>query len=309
MKAKLPLRTETGLRLVAIIVVLWCGASRAVADLEVSASVQIHATAEFEAPLAAHGSWVEVGSYGRCWHPAGVVVEWRPYCTGEWVWTDCGWYWQSDEPWGWACYHYGYWVVDAGYGWVWVPGVEWAPAWVSWRAGGGYIGWAPLPPPGLIFAARPRAEVFVFVNSGGFGGPVRQSSVIIKNSAIFSKTAEVGGVKRETRSTGVASQRVIVNQGPKIEDVQRLTGKTFRAVPIQEAARRTTASVALKRGGNEPRVKESARASGAQSASQAETRKRDDTYGADRSGSSSGGGSSGGQGGGWGGGGGHGKHG
>jgi hypothetical protein len=151
--------------------------------------------------------------------------------------------------------------------------------------------------------------VFVFVNSGGFGGPVRQSSVIIKNSAIFSKTAEVGGVKRETRSTGVASQRVIVNQGPKIEDVQRLTGKTFRAVPIQEAARRTTASVALKRGGNEPRVKESARASGAQSASQAETRKRDDTYGADRSGSSSGGGSSGGQGGGWGGGGGHGKHG
>jgi hypothetical protein len=309
MKAKLLLRTETGLRLVAIFVVLWCGASRAFADLEVSASVQIHANAEFEAPLAAHGTWVEVGSYGRCWHPAGVAVEWRPYSTGEWVWTDCGWYWQSDEPWGWACYHYGYWVVDAGHGWVWVPGVEWAPAWVSWRVGGGYVGWAPLPPPGLIFAARPKAEVFVFVNSAGFAGPVRQSSIIIKSSAIFSKTAEVGGVKRETRSIGVASQRVIVNQGPKIEDVQRVTGKTFRAVPIQEAARRTTASVALKRGGNEPRVKESGHASGAQSASPAEPRRGDDTYGADRRGTSSGGGSSGGPGGGWGGGGGRGKHG
>jgi len=87
MKAKLLLRTETGLRLVAIFVVLWCGASRAFADLEVSANVQIHATAEFEAPLAAHGTWVEVGSYGRCWHPAGVALGWRPYCTGEWVWT------------------------------------------------------------------------------------------------------------------------------------------------------------------------------------------------------------------------------
>ncbi|HTL58939.1 MAG TPA: hypothetical protein VL361_24845, partial [Candidatus Limnocylindrales bacterium] len=43
----------------------------ALADLEVSASVQIHAKAEFEAPLGAHGTWVEVGSYGRCWHPVG----------------------------------------------------------------------------------------------------------------------------------------------------------------------------------------------------------------------------------------------
>src|SRR5579859_2268086 len=72
------------------------------ADLEVNASVQIHAKAEFEAPLAAHGMWVSVGSYGRCWRPVGVAVEWRPYCSGEWVWTDCGWYWSSDEPWAWA---------------------------------------------------------------------------------------------------------------------------------------------------------------------------------------------------------------
>ena len=144
------------------------GISRALADLEVSASVQIHAKAEFDAPLGAHGTWVEIGSYGRCWHPAGVAVAWRPYCSGEWVWTDCGWYWQSEEPWGWACYHYGYWVEDPAYGWVWVPGVEWAPAWVSWRVGGGYVGWAPMAPPGFFFAARPRAEAFVFVGSVHF---------------------------------------------------------------------------------------------------------------------------------------------
>src|SRR5690349_17308645 len=149
---------STRLQLLGAIACFCCGASQALADLEVSASVPIHATAEFETPLAAHGAWVQVESYGRCWHPAGVAVEWRPYCTGEWVWTDCGWYWQSDEPWGWACYHYGYWVLDPGYGWIWVPGIEWAPAWVSWRMGGGYIGWAPLAPPGLIFTGRPKAE-------------------------------------------------------------------------------------------------------------------------------------------------------
>jgi len=33
-----------------------------------------------------------------------------------------------------------------GLGWVWVPGYEWAPAWVSWRYGDEYVGWAPLPP-------------------------------------------------------------------------------------------------------------------------------------------------------------------
>ena len=71
------------------------------ADLEVGASVQIHAKAEFDAPLAAHGNWVQVGPYGRCWRPARVGLEWRPYCSGEWVWTDCGWYWSADEPWAW----------------------------------------------------------------------------------------------------------------------------------------------------------------------------------------------------------------
>src|SRR5690606_6781080 len=32
------------------------------------------------------------------------------------------------------------------YGWGWVPGYEWGPAWVSWRQGGGQYGWAPLGP-------------------------------------------------------------------------------------------------------------------------------------------------------------------
>src|ERR1044071_9393400 len=100
------------------------------ADLEVAADIHISAATDFYEPLSANGAWVEVGTYGRCWHPAHVAGDWRPYCDGTWVWTDCGWYWESDEPWAWACYHYGTWTFETGYGWIWVPGIEWAPAWV-----------------------------------------------------------------------------------------------------------------------------------------------------------------------------------
>src|SRR2546426_7680508 len=44
-------------------------------SLEVSAAVQIHARADFYAPLETHGAWIEVGSYGRCWRPTSVAVE------------------------------------------------------------------------------------------------------------------------------------------------------------------------------------------------------------------------------------------
>ena len=281
----------SGLKLAGLITAGYCGISTCLADLEVSATVQIHAKAEFEAPLSAHGTWVEVGSYGRCWHPVGVAVEWRPYCTGEWVWTDCGWYWESDEPWGWACYHYGYWVIDPAYGWVWVPGVEWAPAWVSWRVGGGYIGWAPLAPSGFFFAARPKPEVFVFVNSGHFGGPVRPASVIVKNNVIFTKTAEVGGVKRETRTgLSASAQRVMVNNGPKVEEVQRSTGRTFRAVPIQEAARKTTVTAAaMRHGASDSKAKTEVHGPDARPQQEAGRSDRPDNYGRDADGRSSGG--------------------
>jgi len=62
------------------------------------------------------------------------------------VWTVDGWYWESEEPWGWATYHYGRWTYDDYYGWVWIPDLEWGPAWVEWRTGPSCLGWAPLGP-------------------------------------------------------------------------------------------------------------------------------------------------------------------
>ncbi|MBI5473075.1 MAG: hypothetical protein HY961_12095 [Ignavibacteriae bacterium] len=96
--------------------------------------------------LSPYGDWISVGGGVYGWRPAGIAVGWRPYTVGQWAWTDDGWYWVSDEPWGWAAYHYGRWHYDEYYGWIWIPGYDWAPAWVEWRYGPDYIGWAPLSP-------------------------------------------------------------------------------------------------------------------------------------------------------------------
>src|SRR5258708_36115687 len=66
------------------------GLFNASADLEVSAAVQIRATAEFHEPLSPHGVWVEVGPYGRCWHPAHVAASRRAPCYGQGGWAAFG---------------------------------------------------------------------------------------------------------------------------------------------------------------------------------------------------------------------------
>jgi len=96
--------------------------------------------------LASQGTWIQTDKYGYVFQPTESDPNWRPYTYGHWVDTDAGMTWVSDEPFGWATYHYGRWVNLDGYGWVWVPGYTWAPAWVGWREGDDDVGWAPLPP-------------------------------------------------------------------------------------------------------------------------------------------------------------------
>ena len=213
------------------------------ASLEVSASVRIGAATDFYEPLAPNGAWVEVGGYGRCWHPAGVTVEWHPYCDGTWVWTDCGWYWESDEPWAWACYHYGSWVYDPDYGWVWVPGVEWAPAWVYWRIGGDYIGWAPCSPRSVAV----NSSAFVFVDERHFHEHHRPATLMKNNLTIINQTRQVTGGVRESRKINGRKQTVVVNRGPDLNVVEKATGKKFAAISVQEADRHTIVPPAVRR--------------------------------------------------------------
>jgi hypothetical protein len=121
--------------------------------------------------LAPYGNWIERPSYGWVWTPRAVASSWRPYQNGHWVYSDEGWVWVTDEPYGWATYHYGRWYDDPELGWSWVPGDTWGPSWVSFQGGDDYVGWAPLPPGvdvsvgfsggGYAYGIAPAAYLFV----------------------------------------------------------------------------------------------------------------------------------------------------
>ena len=109
---------------------------------------------DFYQDLSNYGQWIEDPQYGFVWSP-NVDGTFRPYYTnGYWVMTEYGNTWISEYPWGWACFHYGRWTYDNYYGWLWIPGSNWGPAWVSWRYGDDFYGWAPLGPnyePGVTY--------------------------------------------------------------------------------------------------------------------------------------------------------------
>ena len=115
-------------------------------------------------------------NYGPVWRPNNVEEDWRPYTDGRWVPTDDGYVFESQEPWGWATYHYGNWMPTENYGWVWVPGRTWYPSTVEWRTSpeskpvdASYVGWAPTPPPNyvppaayapsVVLPGKPRGEI------------------------------------------------------------------------------------------------------------------------------------------------------
>jgi len=186
--------------------------------------------------LQSHGEWVNV-RFGTAWRPFRVNDEWRPYHNGRWIWTDYGWYWKSYEPFGWATYHYGRWTYDDYYGWIWIPGDEWGPAWVEWRYDDDYIGWAPLPPSarwsfsvGITFGRTWIAPVHYwnFVPCGNF------SSVTVVNyiqppdvsRRIFGRTRSAGSVRSVNNR--------IVNDAVRLDRVQRRSSEPIRRVDLSE---------------------------------------------------------------------------
>ena len=204
-------------------------------QVDLSIGLNIRSPADFYSPLSPHGQWVDVRRYGRCWHPAEVVSGWRPYTTGYWEWTDSGWYWMSDEPWAWACYHYGYWAMDPEYGWVWVPGTDWAPAWVVWRESPDYIGWAPCGPGGVVEIDSP----FVFVDVHHFHDHLGPRSLLFNDPRILGRTRLVRNFKREDRDFGGVRRTIFANPGPGVDPIQRATGTRFAARPVVDLVRQT----------------------------------------------------------------------
>jgi hypothetical protein len=197
-----------------------------------SAVVVVQTQADFYAPLSSYGRWVDLPPYGRCWLPNGVEQGWRPYCDGHWESSDAGWYWVTDEPWGWATYHYGRWIDDPQYGWVWVPQTQWAPAWVVWREGGGYSGWAPMGVTtrigaGGVFSVGIVAPgAFVYVDERHFLEPVHPTTVIVNQTVIINKTVNITKIQ--------VVNNTVINTGPRTEVIAQATGRQIQTVPVRE---------------------------------------------------------------------------
>jgi probable HAF family extracellular repeat protein len=188
------------------------------------------------------GNWVEAGNYGYCFRPR-VSENWKPYQDGHWVWTDQGWYWDSSERFAWATYHYGRWVNIDGTGWCWVPGNQWAPAWVSWRESSEHVGWAPLPPEADVSADRPISS---WSDSNYDVGPAAYAFISFAhwrepNYARYVERPERNiQIIRETRNvTNIVTQNNVINNfGPRVRTIER---RTNHPIPqVQLALNRST---------------------------------------------------------------------
>jgi hypothetical protein len=210
--------------------------------VEAETVVEIRNERDFYEPLRPYGHWVDVPDYGRCWVPERVDRDWRPYTNGHWQHTEAGWYWVSDEPWGWATYHYGRWDWRPEFGWLWVPQTQWAPAWVEFHQGGGYLGWAPLHPSARIRGGdldapvRPdRERGLVFVEERHFLEPVRPATVVVNNTTIINQTVNITSVH--------VVNNTIINEGPRTTVIEKASGRSIEAVPARELRRKQEAPV------------------------------------------------------------------
>lgn len=227
-------------------------AQRAGAQVTVTPRPALAATTDTSEPesydtfyrkLEPYGAWRETSDYGYVWQPeqAQRSSDWRPYADGRWAYTDAGWTWISEEPFGWATYHYGRWIRIRNVGWVWVPGEEWAPAWVSWRTSDQYVGWAPLPPEAR-FERRQGiqrwadsyydidADEYVFVPNEAIGSPrlVQEVVPVERNVTIVNQTVNV---------TNITYNNVtIVNEGPNFEQLRARSRQPIQRFKLERRA-------------------------------------------------------------------------
>lgn len=183
--------------------------------------------------LSPYGTWENDPEYGEVW--SSNDPSFVPYYTnGNWAYSDAGWAWVSDYSWGWAPFHYGRWAFRGH--WIWVPGYEWAPAWVSWRTGDDYYGWAPLGPGisvgigvgfgGYIAADRWNFCPRTYITSGHFNRYCIDRS---RNITIIRNTTVINQVNVYHNTRYVA--------GPDRRDVERYTHTRINAMPIRNERR------------------------------------------------------------------------
>ncbi|WP_199562752.1 DUF6600 domain-containing protein [Pedobacter chinensis] len=173
--------------------------------------------------LSPYGTWIQDPQYGYVWRPDVDQNEFRPYYTnGRWAMTEYGNTWVSNYDWGWAPFHYGRWVINSYRQWIWLPDTVWGPAWVDWRSGDGYYGWAPMAPTisiNLSFGRRYVVPAFCW-------NFIPQRNIYITSFPRY----DYGRNNVYIRNTTIINNTYVYNRrtyygGPRIEDIRRATNR------------------------------------------------------------------------------------
>lgn len=186
--------------------------------------------------LSPYGTWIQDPQYGYVWRPDVDQEEFRPYYTnGRWAMTEYGNTWVSNYDWGWAPFHYGRWVYNRYNNWVWLPDTTWGPAWVSWRSGGGYYGWAPL---------GPSISIGINIGRGGYRVPDMCWNFIPYNNIYYNSYPRYnyGRNRVYIQNTVIINNTYVRNNrtyytGPRAEEVRRHTNQNVTVYNVNRSSR------------------------------------------------------------------------
>jgi hypothetical protein len=189
--------------------------------------------------LSPYGSWINYPGYGYVWEPQQANPGFSPYSTdGHWVYTDMGWTWASDYAWGWATFHYGRWFEDPEYGgWLWMPGYDWAPAWVTWGQYDGYYCWAPVGPRDYVNGHWGYGNYDHHWNClpQGHMGEQHISGYIVNNTVVDHDRKHFESAVAIIRNNNTYNGSVF-NAGPRAQEVEKITGRPIAKVAINNTS-------------------------------------------------------------------------
>ena len=207
-----------------------------------------------------NGGWRPVPEYGTVWFPHVTVVGWAPYRYGHWAWiSPWGWTWVDDEPWGFAPFHYGRWVVVGGV-WGWVPcpprpvGVVYvrpvyAPALVAWVGGphfsvgigigGGGVGvaWFPLGPRDVYCPSYHVSQRYVENVNISNTTVINQTHITnVYNNVYVNKTVNVTNVtyQNQTAQNAVTatSHQAFTSAQPVSRNMVKVDAREVASAPV-----------------------------------------------------------------------------
>ena len=200
-----------------------------------------------------YGGWRPVPEYGSVWFPRATSAGWAPYRDGQWVWiSPWGWTWVDDEPWGFAPFHYGRWVVVDGT-WGWVPSPPrpevvtaayvrpvYSPALVAWVGVGvgSAVGmaWFPLGPRDVYCPSYHVSERYVErINVSNTTIVNRTQVTNVYNNVYVNKT-DVTNIRYQNQGgpnavTAVSHQAFVAGQ-PVNRNIVRVDSKELASAPV-----------------------------------------------------------------------------